>query len=382
MTVPIVPSQAALMAGFRDPAAVRRLVDGIAAFQPGRELRLMHVCGTHENALCQFGLRDLLPRWVRLVAGPGCPVCVCPAADIDLAVRLATEHGVTVASFGDVVRVPARGTLLEAKARGGDCRVVYGIDDAIKLARANPERQVVFFAVGFETTACTTAAALQRGVPPNFSVLCSHRLVPPALEALVASEGPTLDGFILPGHVIAVAGLTDYRALGERHGIPMAVAGFEPVDLLLAIERLVRSAARRSPDGKQELFNAYSRLVREQGNPAARKAMDEVFEPCDAAWRGIGVIPRSGYRLRERYAAFDAARRFDISPDPTIPDTHPGCRCGQVLLGRLEPEDCPLFSGACHPENPIGPCMVAFEGTCHARFRHGSARRVKGPHTK
>lgn len=363
-------------ARFRDPAAVRALCDAIARRAPGRLLRVMHVCGTHENALCQFGLRDLLPSWLKLVAGPGCPVCVCPAADIDLAVRLGLDHGAIVTTFGDVVRVPARIALLEVKARGGDTRVVYGIDDGLRVAQENPGRQVVFFAVGFETTACTTAAALLRGAPDNFSVLASHRLVPPALEALLASEGDGLDGFLLPGHVTAVAGLADYRELAERKKVPMAVAGFEPVDLLLAIKELVERIVAPGRHA-QPVFNAYGRAVAEGGNPAAREAMSTVFEPCDSSWRGIGVIPASGLRVRERYAAHDAMRRFGIAPDPDIKDTHPGCRCGEVLLGHIEPEDCPLFRNGCNPDRPIGPCMVAFEGTCHARYRHGHASRVQ-----
>lgn len=372
------PAAKELLAGYRDAGAVRRLAETIAELDPGRPLRLMHVCGTHENALCQFGLRDLLPAWVKLVAGPGCPVCVCPAADLDLAARLAVDAKVTLATFGDVVRVPARISLLEARAGGADVRVVYGVDDAVRLAQAEPGREVVFFAVGFETTACTTAAALARELPRNFSILASHRLVPPALEALLASEGEALDGFILPGHVLAVAGLADYRALAERRGAPMAVAGFEPIDLLLAVEHLARRARERAGGfaGPEAVFNGYARLVREEGNPAARRRMDEVFEPADAAWRGIGSIPGSGLRVRARFAAHDAQRRFGLAPDPALRDVHPGCRCGEVLLGRVEPEECPLFGTACHPERPVGPCMVAFEGTCHARFRHGRRARA------
>jgi hydrogenase expression/formation protein HypD len=357
---------------YRDADRVRALVEQIARTATPRQVRLMHVCGTHENALCQFGIRDLLPNWIKLVAGPGCPVCVCPAADIDMAVRLA-EKGAVLATFGDVVRVPARTSLLDAKAQGADVRVVYGIDDAIAVAREVPGRAVVFFAVGFETTACTTAAAILRRPPDNFTVLVSHRLVPPALRALLAIEGPSLDGFILPGHVTAVAGLEDYEKLLEQHPVPMAVAGFEPVDLLLSIRHLV-GRALGSDHGPEAIYNAYARAVRDRGNSAARAAMAEVFEPCDAAWRGIGEIPMSGYRIRERYGMYDAARRFAVAPDPTIPDTPEGCRCGEVLLGRVEPEECPLFGTACHPDAPIGPCMVAFEGTCHARFRAGRRR--------
>ncbi len=374
---PATPATTArqVFARYRDAAAVRRLAEAVAQLDPGRELRLMHVCGTHENALCQFGLRDLLPRWVRLVAGPGCPVCVCPAADLDMAARLATEKGVVLATFGDVVRVPARISLLEARAQGADVRVVYGIDDAVKLAAQLPGKEVVFFAVGFETTACTTAAALARELPDNFSVLVSHRLVPPALAALMASEGESLDGFVLPGHVTAVAGLVEYQALASEKGVPMAVAGFEPVDLMLAVEHLARRGQEKRAGQPEKIFNGYSRLVRPDGNPEARRVVAEVFEECDAAWRGIGGIPRSGQRIRERYAAHDAQRRFGVAPDPGLKDIHPGCRCGEVLLGRIEPEDCPLFRKACHPDKPIGPCMVAFEGTCHARFRHGHAPR-------
>ncbi len=376
---------------YRDPTQVRALARSLAELrtcvrgaQLSRPLRIMHVCGTHENALCEYGLRSLLPDWIRLIAGPGCPVCVCPAADIDIAVRLASSHDVILATFGDVVRVPARGTLLEAKARGAAVRVVYGIADAVALAQELPHKQVVFFAVGFETTACTTAAALKRGVPPNFSVLVSHRIVPPALDALLRLERDSLDALILPGHVLTVTGLDDYRSLGAAQPIvPMAVAGFEPVDLMLAIHQLVECVATRASvqdrptpaaAGRDEpvVFNGYSRAVRAAGNPTALRTLTDVFERADAVWRGLGTIAASGYRLRAPYAAHDAMLRFGLSPDPTIPDMHEGCRCGDVLLGRSEPEDCPLYATACNPDRPIGTCMVAFEGTCRARFRSHS----------
>lgn len=369
---------------FRDAAAVDRVLAALYALAPARPLRFMHVCGTHENALCEYGLRGRLPAWLTLVAGPGCPVCVCPASEIDLARRLAVDRGVLLASFGDVMRVPARGgSLLEAKAAGADCRVVYGIDDAVALAAANPAREVVFFAVGFETTACTTAAVLARGVPANFSVLTSHRLVPPALRALLALEDVRrrtsdvgdrintgadnqIDGFILPGHATTVTGLADYRTLGPA-APAMAVAGFEPVELALALLRISQQAIRGDPG---PIHNIYPRAVRDAGNLVARHLMDEVFAAADAAWRGIGVIPASGLRIRAHLAAHDAQVRFDVAPDPAVPDTHKACRCGDVLLGRLEPEACPLFGAGCNPDRPLGPCMVAFEGTCHARFRH------------
>jgi hydrogenase expression/formation protein HypD len=354
------------LAPFRDPARVRALAASLARLDPGRPVRLMHVCGTHENALCAAGLRDLLPPWLTLVAGPGCPVCVCPASDIDAAVRLSLRPGVTLATFGDVVRVPARLSLAAARARGADVRVVYGAADAVALARALPDRQVAFFAVGFETTACTTAAAVAADPPPNFSVLCSHRLVPPALDALLDLPGVAPEGFLLPGHVLTVTGLRPYRDLLSRRPLPMAVGGFEPVDLLLALEDLLRQVA----EGRPRVGNAYPRAVREEGNPAAMAAIDRAFEPVDAAWRGVGVIPGSGLSLRPAFAAVDASARFHVRPDPEVRDTEPGCRCGDVLLGRLEPEACPLFGTACTPDDPVGPCMVANEGTCAARHRH------------
>ncbi len=354
------------LAVFRDVGRVHALAEAIARLDPGRPVRLMHVCGTHENALCQFGLRDLLPAWLGLVAGPGCPVCVCPASDLDLAARLAMDPRVVLATFGDVVRVPARTSLAAVRARGADVRIVYGASDAVALARALPAREVVFFAVGFETTACTTAAALQADPPANFSVLCSHRLVPPALDALLGLPGVAPEGFLLPGHVITVTGLSAYRDLASRRPIAMAVGGFEPVDLLLALKDLVEQVA----DGRPRVGNDYPRAVRDGGNPAAIAAIAQVFEARDAAWRGIGTIPASGLGLRAAFAGRDAAARFGLVPDPEVPDTTPGCRCGDVLLGRLEPEACPLFGSGCTPDVPVGPCMVAFEGTCAARYRH------------
>ena len=359
---------------FRDAAQVRRLAAEIARRDPGRPVRVMHVCGTHEEAVCRFGLRELLPPWLRLVAGPGCPVCVCPAAEIDLAARLALDRGAVVASFGDVHRVPSRLSLAAARARGADCRVVYAVEDALRIAEEEPSREVVFYAVGFETTACTTAAALRRGVPANFSVLSSHRLVPPALEALLAPGAPAPDGFVLPGHVTTVAGLGDYEALSRRRPVPMAVAGFEPADVLLALLWIVERLLPGRGPAPGEVGNAYPRAVREEGNPEARRAIGEVFEPGDAAWRGLGTIPASGLRVRAEFAAQDAALRFGEVPDPSVEDTVPGCRCGEVLLGAAEPEDCPHFGDGCTPESPRGACMVAFEGTCHARYRAGGGR--------
>jgi hydrogenase expression/formation protein HypD len=355
-----------MSAPYRNGTRVRALAEEIARLDPGRPVRLMHVCGTHENALCRHGLRDLLPPWLTLVAGPGCPVCVCPPGDIDLAVRLAVEAKVVLTTFGDVVRVPARQSLADARALGADVRIVYGVWDAVKMARDAPEREVVFFAVGFETTACTVAAVLRDDPPPNFSVLVSHRLVPPALDALLDRPDVTLDGFLLPGHVTTVTGLAPYRELCTRRPLPMVTGGFEPVDVMVALRELATLATR----GEARVRNAYGRAVREGGNPEALAAMDAVFEVRDASWRGIGTIPISGLGLREGLRHMDAGERFGLAVDKSIPDTAIGCRCGDVLLGLVEPEECALFGVACTPDEPVGACMVGFEGTCHARFRH------------
>ncbi|HEY3355846.1 MAG TPA: hydrogenase formation protein HypD [Polyangia bacterium] len=355
---------------FRDPALVARLVASLAARAPGRPLRFMHVCGTHENFIGQYGIRDLLPPWLKIIAGPGCPVCVCPAAEIDLAARLALERGVVLATFGDVLRVPARLSLAAAKAQGADVRIVYSPADAVALAVKEPRQEVVFFAVGFETTACTVASVLALAPPPNFSIVCSHRLIPPALAALLAVDGPGLAGYLLPGHVMAVMGTREYEVFPTRHAMPLAVAGFEPVDILLALDHLVGQVV----DGTPALFNGYPRAVRPEGNVVARQRIDEVFEACDAPWRGIGTIPRSGLRLRPAYRDRDATARFGLAPDPAIPDIEPGCSCHLIMLGAREPDECGLFGTRCTPESPVGPCMVSMEGTCRAWYRHGRGR--------
>lgn len=359
-----------LLDGYRDPALLRGLAGDLRALAPARELCLMHVCGTHEHAIARAGLRSLLPEGVRVIAGPGCPVCVCPPEDIDMAVRLSLEHGAVVATFGDMVPVPGRVSLAEARARGGDVRVVASAADAIEIAERDPARQVVMLAVGFETTACTTAAALLADPPDNFTVLLSQRAIPPALEALVAMEGIRIDGFLLPGHVLTVTGTEPYEALARRSGKPMVVAGFEPVDVMLGLRELVRSAVAAEPGG---VGNAYRRAVRTQGNPRAVEAMARAFAPVDAKWRGLGEIPGSGLALAPALAHLDATRRFGIIPDPTLPDHLPGCKCGQVMAGMVEPEECALFAERCTPDSPRGPCMVSFEGTCRSRFLYRKA---------
>lgn len=354
---------------YQDPSLVHALAARLAAFSPGRVLRFMHVCGTHENAIGRFALRSLLPDWLKLIAGPGCPVCVCPPSDIDLAVRAALDHGAVVATFGDVVRVPARVSLAEARAAGADVRVVYSPADAVRLAETLPDREVVFFALGFETTACTVAAALQAAPPPNFSVVGAHRLIPPAMAFILGLPDVPLDGYLLPGHVMTVMGTGEYEAFAARHGVALSVAGFEPVDVLLGLVQLVEQTV----EGRPRLDNAYRRLVRPEGNERARAAIEAVFTPTDARWRGIGTIPGSGLALRPSYRHLDAAVRFGLVPDPTIQDIQPGCSCHRIMLGQIDPPACALFGSRCTPESPVGPCMVSAEGTCRAWLRYGGA---------
>jgi hydrogenase expression/formation protein HypD len=354
---------------FRDPVAAAAVLRQLARLpEPDRPLTFMHVCGTHENALARSGLRRLLPPWLRLIAGPGCPVCVCPPAEIAAAARLTLAAGAVVATFGDMLRVPGGLSLEEARACGGDIRVVLGAAEAAELATAEPERLVVFLAVGFETTACTTAAALLADPAPNFLVLSVHRLIPPALAALLHMDDVRVDGFLLPGHVLTVTGAEAYEEALRDGGRPAAVAGFEPLDMLLGIHALARRALSR----ESGVDNLYPRAVRPAGNPRALAAMDRVFRVGDAAWRGLGIIPASGLLLREEFSRHDAREHFAALLDGVETEAGaedpPGCRCGDVMVGRLDPRDCPLFGTECTPDTPRGACMVGGEGTCRARF--------------
>jgi hydrogenase expression/formation protein HypD len=334
------------------------------------DLTYMEVCGTHTMAISRFGLRELLPGRIRLVSGPGCPVCVTAVRDLDVVVEIARLPGTTIVTFGDLIRVPAsRSSLAEERAAGADVRVVYSPADAVALAAAEPERQVVFIGIGFETTAPTVAAALleaREGGLTNFSVLSLHKTMPGALRALLDLGETRLDGFILPGHVSVVTGSECYGFLADEYRVGGVVAGFEAEDVLAALLMLVRQ-------GEPAIEIEYTRAVRPEGNPVARGVMDQVFEPSDADWRGLGVIPGSGLRLNEDFAAFDAARRFAVEPGEPIEPR--GCRCGEVLRGVLDPADCPLFGTRCTPESPVGACMVSSEGSCAARHRY---QRLEG----
>jgi hydrogenase expression/formation protein HypD len=345
-------------------ARVAELVAELAG-ERGREATFMEVCGTHTMAIARYGLRQLLPPGLRLVSGPGCPVCVTAIGDLDRVVALGRLPEVTLVTFGDLMRVPAsRTTLARERATGADVRVVYSPRDAVELAAAEAERQVVFAGIGFETTAPTVAAAIleaqQRGLT-NFSVLSLHKTMPLPLRLLMELGETPIDGFILPGHVSVITGTACYEFLADEFGVGGVVAGFEPDDVLEGLLMLLRQKQPRIEIG-------YRRAVRPEGNPVARALMERVFAPCDADWRGLGVIPGSGLALRAEYAQFDATARFAIEAGE--PDEPKGCACGEVLRGVLDPAACPLFGVRCTPEDPVGACMVSSEGSCAARYRY------------
>ncbi|MDD2500349.1 MAG: hydrogenase formation protein HypD [Geobacter sp.] len=360
---------------FQDEYRDRGLVQGLAAAiaEEARLLpetvRLMEVCGTHTMAIAQFGLKSLLPEQVKLVSGPGCPVCVTPVSYIDHAIALAGLPDTVITTFGDLLRVPgSHSSLMAERAKGADIRIVYSALDAVKLATELPEKQVIFLGVGFETTIPTVAASIlaaQQQRRANFSVLTSHKTMPGPMQALSADPELKIRGYLCPAHVSTVIGSDAYRPLAEKFGIPCVVTGFEPADLLQGVLMLVRQCRA----GRAAVENQYRRAVSDQGNAKAQELIRRVFEPADAVWRGLGVLPESGLVLREAYAVFDAAQRFQVAlPDACEPA---GCRCGDVLTGRIAPADCPLFGTVCSPETPVGACMVSSEGSCAADWRYG-----------
>ena len=353
---------------FKDPQLARELVHAIERFMPASGATLMEVCGTHTVSIARAGIRDLMPSAVRLASGPGCPVCVTSNRDIDTAIALARVPGITIATFGDMTRVPgSTSSLLAEQAAGRSIQIVYSPLDALALARKHPDRQIVFVGVGFETTTPLVAMAVKRASAEgleNFSVFVAHKNMPGALEAIVADPGLNVDALILPGHVSTIIGVEPYRFLAERYGVPGVITGFEPVDILQGVAMI----ARQLHEGRAEIEIAYTRGVRAEGNPVALAAIDEVFETCTVDWRGLGEIPGSGYRLRPAFEAFDAVKRFEPVVEPTVEPR--GCRCGDVLRAHIAPDECPLFATACSPENPIGPCMVSSEGSCAAYYRY------------
>ena len=354
---------------FHDPAAARGLAATIERIT-SRSVNLMEVCGTHTVAIFRHGIRDLLPPPLSMLSGPGCPVCVTTNADIDKAIALAEQPGVTLATFGDMMKVPGSyQSLQQVKADGSDVRVVYSPRDAVCMARDNPRQPVIFFAVGFETTVPTIAASLLEAEAlglKNFYLISVHKLIPPAMLALLQAGEVRIDGFICPGHVSVVIGSQPYQFIPQQYGVPCVITGFEPLDVLRGIEMLLRQIA----EDRAEVEIQYRRGVRPEGNPLARELVSRVFETSDADWRGLGCIPASGLKLRPEYSRFDAEEAFAINPPPT--KEHKGCLCGDILRGVKTPPECPLFAEDCTPESPVGPCMVSSEGTCAGWYQYGS----------
>ncbi len=354
-----------MLQSFRDRKLIRAVAERISKLfgQLGRPLRIMHVCGSHEHTLVRWALRKLLPEELEMVAGPGCPVCVASTQEIREAIYLARQKGVILATFGDMLRdVTPYGTLLDARAQGADVRVVYSGLDAVKIARENPTKEVVFFAVGFETTAAPTAAIILSDPPKNFSILTAHRLTPPAVKALV-DMGVAFEGMIAPGHVSSIVGAKAW----DGFGMPTVVAGFEPLDVMLGIERVLKMLL----EGKVGVENEYTRVVKWEGNLKAQRMMAQAFEVRDTWWRGLGVIPKSGFYIKPDFARLDARERFGVRFEDYSEDTPPGCICHLIITGRAYPDQCPHFLSNCVPENPYGPCMVSVEGTCYVWARAG-----------
>ncbi|GDY28755.1 hydrogenase formation protein HypD [Gandjariella thermophila] len=362
---------------YRDADKARALAARIAALcEPGRQYRFMEVCGGHTHTIYKHGLEDYLPETVTLVHGPGCPVCVIPMGRVDDAVHIARQSEVILTSFGDMMRVPGgEGSFFDAKANGADIRMVYSPLDALKLARQHPDRHVVFMAIGFETTAPSTAMTVLRAAAEgitNFSVFCNHVTIIPAIKAILDSPDLRLDGFLGPGHVSTVIGARPYEFIAAEYGKPLVVAGFEPLDLLQSIYLLLKQLS----EGRAEVENQYRRVVPWDGNPVALRAVAEVMELRPYfEWRGLGFISHSALRVRDTYAAFDAERRFTV-PGVRVADPK-SCQCGEVLKGVLKPWECKVFGTACTPETPIGTCMVSPEGACAAYYNFGRFTRSR-----
>jgi hydrogenase expression/formation protein HypD len=369
---------------FRDGELARGIAARIAAeVRPDRRYSFMEFCGGHTHAISRYGIAELLPEAVRMIHGPGCPVCVLPIGRIDQAIGIALDKGAIVCTYGDTMRVPASESLslMKAKARGADIRMVYSAADALKIARETPGREVVFFAIGFETTTPPTALVIQQAAKEdlkNFSVLCCHVLTPSAITHILESAEVRqygtvpIDGFVGPAHVSIVIGSGPYEHFAEEYRKPVVIAGFEPLDVMQAILMLVRQVN----EGRAEVENQFARAVTREGNLAAQRAVSDVFELRERfEWRGLGEVPYSALKIRAGYVAFDAERRFDLHYKP-VPD-HKQCECGAILRGVKKPTDCKLFGNVCTPENPMGSCMVSSEGACAAHYSYGRFRDVK-----
>ena len=349
----------------RDEGAAQKILDAIR--REDVNLRFMHVCGTHQDTLVRFGLEPLLKDvGVEIRQGPGCPVCVTTTAEVADAIALA-DAGCTIAVFGDMMKVPTPiGSLGDAKARGRDVRVVYSVEDAVRMA---PEvKPMVFMGIGFETTSPTTAAVMVEKLPENFSVYSCHRLLPPALHAIINMGEFRIDGLVEPGHVSAIIGVEPYRVFSTKYKVPQVVTGFEPLDMLMAVHMLVKQIK----EGRADVENEYGRLVKKEGNPRAIKLLEQVFKPVDRAWRGFPMIPQSAYDLREEYDEHNARKVYEdiLKARPPVKEESGGCRCGEMLRGLIESYECPAFGKACTPRYPMGPCMVSREGGCNIAYRY------------
>lgn len=352
---------------FRDGDLAKNIIKKINQVSK-KPLRLMEVCGTHTTSIFRHGIRSVLPEKITLLSGPGCPVCVTAQKDIDAFVKFSKLEDVIVTTFGDLIRVPGSGsTLGKEKAEGADVRVVYSLFDALQIARENKNKEVVFCAVGFETTTPTIAAGILTAAAEkihNFSIHSANKLTPPALAALMETDGIQIDGFILPGHVSVITGTNAYSDTFEKYQIPSVIAGFEPVDILNAILQLIE----QNEQGMPALENAYPRAVSDLGNIKAQEITRQVFEPCDSVWRGIGTIPSSGMTLKKEFHQYNAAQKFNLklvdTPEPA------GCACGKILMGLKTPTQCALYKKKCTPMTPVGPCMVSSEGACAAFYRY------------
>jgi hydrogenase expression/formation protein HypD len=364
---------------FRDGELARGIARAIAAeVVPGRNYRLMEFCGGHTHAISRYGLLDLLPPAVRMIHGPGCPVCVLPIGRIDSAIDLAREHGVILCTYADTMRVPASGglSMLKAKAQGADIRMVYSCEDALRIARENPAREVVFFAIGFETTTPPTAAIIRQAASlglTNFSVFCNHVLTPAAMVHIMESESDpdavSLDGFVGPAHVSTVIGYQPYEAFAAHYRRPVVIAGFEPLDVMQSILMLVRQINA----GRAVVENEFTRAVTREGNRKAQALTDAVLEPRDSFdWRGLGEVPKSALKIRAEYGLYDAEQRYGIAYRQ-VPD-HKACECAAILRGHKQPADCKVFGTVCTPDHPIGACMVSSEGACAAHYTYGRFR--------
>ncbi|MEW5792441.1 MAG: hydrogenase formation protein HypD [Pseudomonadota bacterium] len=362
---------------FRDGRVARKIAAAIAAeVRPERQYRFMEFCGGHTHAIYRYGIQDLLPANIRMIHGPGCPVCVLPMGRIDNAIALARTPGVILASYADMLRVPgSKGTsLMKARADGADVRMIYSASDALQLAVAHPDRQVVFFAIGFETTTPPTAVVLKRAVQlglSNFSVFCNHVLTPPAMRGILDTDAVAIDGFVGPSHVSAIIGTRPYDFVARDYRRAVVISGFEPLDVLQSVLMLVGQVNA----GRVAVENEFSRAVDADGNRKAQTLMAEVFELRPSfEWRGLGSMPHSALRIRADYADFDAERRFDVAP-LFVPD-HKACECGDILRGVKRPRDCKVFGTACTPDQPIGACMVSSEGACAAYYNYGRFKDV------